>query len=113
MQSTVNDIELIDIPVIKSPDGNIAVVEKAVLPYKIERVYYLHDVPSTATRGGHAHKELRQCLIAISGSFDVVLSDGTNKSVITLNKPNIGLLLPVGIWRELENFSSGDRKSVV
>ena len=107
MQSTVNDIELIDIPVIKSPDGNIAVVEKAVLPYKIERVYYLHDVPSTATRGGHAHKELRQCLIAISGSFDVVLSDGTNKSVITLNKPNKGLLLPVGIWRELENFSSG------
>lgn len=107
MHTTVEDIQLIDLPIITSPEGNIAVIEKMVLPYKIERVYYLHDVPSTATRGGHAHRELRQCLIAISGSFDVVVTDGVRKQIITLNKPNKGLLMPVGIWRELENFSSG------
>ena len=70
-------------------------------------MYYLYDVPSNAYRGGHAHKNLYQFLIALSGSFDVVLDDGNQKTKITLNKPNKGLLIPNGIWRELENFSSG------
>ena len=64
-------------------------------------------MPSDATRGGHAHKALRQCLIALSGSFDVVLDDGAERKKVHLNKPNMGLIIPNGIWRELENFSSG------
>ncbi len=108
-KTTLEDIQLIDIPKISDPDGrgNLSVIEKEMLPFTIERVYYLYDVPSNSTRGGHAHIELRQCLIALSGSFDVVLDDGRQKKVITLNRPNVGLLIPTGIWRELENFSSG------
>jgi dTDP-4-dehydrorhamnose 3,5-epimerase-like enzyme len=100
---------LIDIPKISDPDGRgyLSVIEKDIIPFQIQRVYYLYDVPSNSTRGGHAHLELMQCLIALSGSFDVVLDDGQNKKVVTLNRPDIGLLIPTGIWRELENFSSG------
>jgi len=77
------------------------------VPFEIRRVYYLFDVPSSARRGGHAHKSLRQLLIALSGSFDVVLKDGKEERVVTLNKPDKGLLISNNIWRELENFSSG------
>ena len=70
-------------------------------------MYYLFDVPSGAKRGGHAHKKLKQVLIAISGSFDVVLKNGKSKEIITLNRPDNGLLIENNIWRELENFSSG------
>ena len=107
MKTTLDNIDIIDIPKIEDYRGNISVVENDVLPYKINRVYYLYDVPSNATRGGHAHKALKQCLIALSGSFDVILNDGLYRKKITLNKPNKGLLIPNGIWRELENFSSG------
>ena len=107
MKGTLEDIKIIEIPKIEDLRGNISVVEGNTLPYKIKRVYYLYDVPSTATRGGHAHISLKQCLIALSGSFDVVLKDGENQQIITLNKPNKGLIIPNGIWREIENFSSG------
>lgn len=109
MKTSLTDIELITIAKISDPDGrgNLSVVEKNTLPFEVKRVYYLYDVPSDATRGGHAHKALQQCLIALSGSFDVVVDDGVDKEVITLNKPNIALFIPNGIWRELENFSSG------
>ena len=100
-------IEIIDIPKIENSLGNIAVVENDVIPFDIKRVYYLYDIPSTAVRGGHAHKKLKQVLIAISGSFDVVLKDGQTSRIITLNKPNKGLLIESNTWRELENFSSG------
>lgn len=108
-RTTLENIQLIDIPKISDPDGrgNLSVIEKDIIPFEIQRVYYLYDVPSNSTRGGHAHIELIQCLIALSGSFDVVLDDGKNKKVVTLNRPDIGLLIPTGIWRELENFSSG------
>lgn len=105
MKDTVG--ALIDIPRITDPRGNLAVIESDVLPYAIKRVYYLHDVPSGAYRGGHAHKECKELLIAVSGSFEVVLDDGTTKERVMLNKPNQGLLIDVNIWRELENFSSG------
>lgn len=110
MKSTELDkIELLEIPKISDPDGrgNLSVVEKDLLPFVIKRVYYLYDVPSSSTRGGHAHKQLQQFLIALSGSFDVVLDNGTQRRIITLNRPDRGLLIPNGVWRELENFSSG------
>ena len=108
-KTTIDQLELIDIPKIedKKGRGNLSVIEKDCIPFSVMRVYYLYDVPSNAYRGGHAHKNLNQFMIALSGSFDVVLDDGKQKRKITLNKPNKGLLIPNGIWRELENFSSG------
>lgn len=102
-------IQIIDIPKIidEKGRGNLSVIEKQVLPFEFKRVYYLYDIPSTAYRGGHAHKEQQEFLIAISGSFDVIVDDGKVKQKITLNKPDKGLLINTMIWRELENFSSG------
>lgn len=77
------------------------------MPFEIRRVYYLYDVPGGETRGGHAHKNLQQFIIAMSGSFDVVLDDGYNKKSILLNRAYYGLYIPTMIWRELDNFSSG------
>ncbi len=101
------EIEIIEIPKIENSLGNIAVVENDVIPFDIKRVYYLYDIPSSSIRGGHSHKNLQQVLIAISGSFDVVLKDGFSTTTITLNKPDKGLLIKNNTWRELENFSSG------
>ena len=104
---TFPGIKILDIPKISDPRGNLAVIEKDIIPFKIKRVYYLYDVPSDAYRGGHAHKNLSQFLISLSGSFEVHLKDGMRDIKITLNKPNKGLLIKPGIWRSLENFSSG------
>ena len=106
-ETTIENNRIIEIPKIVDPRGNLSVIEKDVIPFEMKRVYYLYDVPSDAFRGGHAHKELFQFLIPISGSFDVLLSDGKNEKTVTLNKPNKGLLIVPGIWRELNNFSSG------
>jgi dTDP-4-dehydrorhamnose 3,5-epimerase-like enzyme len=105
--TTNTDVQLIEIPKICDSRGNLSVIERDTIPFVSKRVYYLYDVPSGGERGGHAHKEQQELLIAVSGSFDVVLKDGSFERIITLNKPNIGLLIPMGIWRELENFSSG------
>ena len=99
--------KIIDIPKINNTKGNIGVVENDTIPFDVKRVYYLFDVPSGAKRGGHAHKKLKQVILAISGSFDVVLKDGKSKEIITLNRPDKGLLIENNIWRELENFPSG------
>jgi oxalate decarboxylase/phosphoglucose isomerase-like protein (cupin superfamily) len=88
--------------------GNITVVENLVtVPFDIKRAYYLYDIPGGESRGGHAHKKLHQLIIAVSGSFDVILDDGNVKRSFTLNRPYNGLFVVPGIWRELENFSSG------
>ncbi|MCX6171464.1 MAG: FdtA/QdtA family cupin domain-containing protein [Flavobacterium sp.] len=101
------NIEIIDIPKNEKKQGNIAIIENNTVPFEIKRVYYLYDIPSSAKRGGHSHKSIQQVLIAISGSFDVILKDGISSEKITLNKPDKGLLIKNNIWRELENFSSG------
>jgi dTDP-4-dehydrorhamnose 3,5-epimerase-like enzyme len=101
------EIKIVNIPKIEDPRGNLSVIEKEVVPFDIKRVYYLYDVPAGAERGGHAHKKLQQFLVALSGSFDVILNDGKQEKTVTLNKPYEGLLITNGIWRELKNFSSG------
>jgi dTDP-4-dehydrorhamnose 3,5-epimerase-like enzyme len=105
--NTIQDTKLIDIPKVHDERGSLAVVEKEVIPFSIERVYYLYDVPSDSYRGGHAHIEQESVMIALSGSFEVIIDDGTDKKRIMLNKPNQGLYIPTNIWREIDNFSSG------
>jgi dTDP-4-dehydrorhamnose 3,5-epimerase-like enzyme len=98
---------IVNFPKITDARGNLSFVEEhRQVPFEIKRVYYLYDVPSGATRGGHAHKALEQVVIALSGSFDVVLDDGYSRRKFFLNRPHYGLYIPPGIWRELENFSS-------
>lgn len=99
--------QLIEIPKIHDRRGNLSVIEGETIPFTSKRVYYLYDVPSGSKRGGHAHKKQQEFLIALSGSFDVILKDGKAIETVTLNKPNVGLLIVDGIWRELRNFSSG------
>ena len=105
--STIQDCKLLNIPKIEDPRGNLSVIENNVIPFEIKRVYYLYDIPSGAERGGHSHKEQQEFLVALSGSFDVILNDGKEEKNITLNKPFEGLLITNTIWRELKNFSSG------
>ncbi len=101
------NISKINIPKIEDVRGNLSVIENGILPFEIKRVYYLYDVPAGAERGGHSHIEQHEFLIALSGSFDVILNDGETEATVTLNKPFEGLLIKNGIWRELKNFSSG------
>lgn len=105
---TVYDCSIIEIDKHHHEKGNISVVENAhTIPFNVKRVYYLYDVPGGESRGGHAHKDLNQLIIAASGSFDVMLDDGNVKRTFTLNRAYQGLLVVPGIWRELNNFSSG------
>jgi dTDP-4-dehydrorhamnose 3,5-epimerase-like enzyme len=103
----LNEIQFINFPVIEDVRGNLAFIQNDILPFEFKRIYYLFDVPSNAFRGGHSHINQDEILIALSGSFEVVLDDGLEKKTILLNKPNIGLPISTGIWRELQNFSSG------
>ena len=106
--TTVYDCSILELPKIENPAGSITPINAGVdVPFEIARVYYLYDVPGGATRGGHAHKELEQLIVAASGSFDVILDDGANQRTVHLNRPYLGLLMPRMIWRELVNFSSG------
>lgn len=105
--TTVEDIQLIKIPVVEDTRGNLGFIQNDILPFEFKRVYYLFDVPSNAFRGSHSHISQSEVLIALSGSFEVALHDGFEKKSFLLNKPNMGLYIPKGIWRELDNFSSG------
>jgi WxcM-like, C-terminal len=104
----VQDCRAVELPVIHAPEGSLTVVEgEDHVPFAIERVYYLYDVPTGAVRGGHAHRSLQQLLVPLSGSFDVLLDDGAEKRTVHLNRPSAGILLTPMIWRELVHFSSG------
>jgi len=108
IKTSVYDCSLIELPVNHREKGNLTVIENGKqIPFDIRRIYYLYDVSAGESRGGHAHKELKQLIVAASGSFDIVLFDGIVKRTVTLNRPFNGLLIVPGIWRELNNFSSG------
>ncbi|APY07705.1 hypothetical protein BWZ20_05080 [Winogradskyella sp. J14-2] len=107
MSSFLNNVKLLDIPKVHDERGALAVVEKDTVPFVLKRVYYLYDVPNDSFRGGHAHKEQQSVIIALSGSFEVVVDDGETKKRIRLYKPTQGLFISTYIWREIENFSSG------
>ncbi|MBK1620640.1 hypothetical protein CKO42_19845 [Lamprobacter modestohalophilus] len=105
---SISDCKIIDLPKIANPQGNLTFIEgENHIPFEIQRVYYLYDVPGGGERGGHAHKELQQLIIAMSGSFDIVLDDGKDKIRYHLNRSYNGLYVCPMIWRELDNFSSG------
>lgn len=114
-ETTVNDCKLLELDKNHREKGNITVIENRDknINFDIERIYYLYDVPGGEERGGHAHRDLRQLIVAAGGSFDVVLDDGKNKRTITLNRPYQGLYIVPGIWRELVNFSSGSTCAVL
>jgi glyoxylate utilization-related uncharacterized protein len=104
----LSDARLIDLRRIANPRGNLTPIEGGVdVPFEIRRVYYLYDVPGGESRGGHAHRDLEQFIVAVSGSFDVVLDDGAGKQRFFMNRSYYGLYVPKMTWRELENFSSG------
>jgi hypothetical protein len=104
----MDQCRLIELPKHSDPRGNLSVVEGNVqVPFDIERVYYLYDVPGGSTRAGHGHVELQQLIIAMSGSFDVIVDDGYTRKKFHLNRSYYGLYIPRRMWREVENFSSG------
>ena len=108
MKNSVYDCVILPLGKIHNRAGNITIIEGQInIPFDVRRIYYLYDIPGGENRGGHAHKVLYQLIVAASGSFNVLLDDGQNKKVVTLNRPDFGLLVVPGIWRELFEFSSG------
>jgi len=108
MNNSVYDCVILPLSKIHNRAGNITIVEgQKDAPFAVRRIYYLYDIPGGEDRGGHAHKELYQLIVAASGSFNVLLDDGENKKIVMLNRPDYGLMVVPGIWRELFEFSSG------
>lgn len=106
--ATVFDCTMVTLPVNHQNNGNLTAVSNgSQVPFDIKRVYYLYDVPGGFSRGGHGHKDLQQLIVALSGSFDIIVDDGNVKRTFHLSRPNMGLYMPSGLWRELDNFSSG------
>lgn len=104
---SIKDVKKIELPKFADPRGNLSFVEQEEhIPFVIRRTYWLYDVPGGECRGGHAYKENQEFIVALSGSFDVVLDDGTEKKAFTLNRSYYGLYVPKGLWREMENFST-------
>jgi len=107
-QSSINDCRIITLNKHHHANGNLTVVSNGIeLPFDLQRTFYIYDVPGGAERGGHSHYTCYQFIVAISGSFDVIIDDGTDQYTYTLNRPYQGLLVVPGIWNRLHNFSSG------
>lgn len=107
MISTLLDVRIIHLPKIEDPRGNLSFIEEEFhIPFKIQRTYWIYDVPGGQMRGGHAFIEQQEFIVALSGSFDVVVDDGKEKMVYSLNRSYYGLYLPAGLWRQMENFST-------
>jgi len=99
--------KIINLPKIEDPRGNLSIIEEENhIPFKIMRTYWIYDVPGGEMRGGHAFKEQREFIVALSGSFDVVVDDGKEKQTFSLNRSYYGLYLPAGFWRQMQNFST-------
>jgi len=109
LKTTIDDCQIIKLPSIESDrKGNLTPIYNSVhIPFDIERVYYLYDIPAGSERGGHAHKELQQLIVSVLGSFDIMVKDGEREKIFNLNRPFYGLYLPRHIWREMTNFSAG------
>jgi dTDP-4-dehydrorhamnose 3,5-epimerase-like enzyme len=104
----IEDCKLVELTKIHNPAGNITVINNnKELDFTVKRIYYIYNIPGGESRGGHAHKNLYQLVVAASGSFDLIIDDGNKKKEVFLNHPNKGLLIVPGIWREIVNFSSG------
>lgn len=104
---SIEKAELIQLPKIFDPRGNLSIIEEYKnIPFKIERVYWIYDVPGGERRGGHAYKENNEFIVALSGSFDVLLDDGKERKIFSLNRSYYGLYVPKGLWREINNFST-------
>jgi oxalate decarboxylase/phosphoglucose isomerase-like protein (cupin superfamily) len=101
------EAKIIDLPKIEDPRGNLSFIEEEIhIPFKIERAYWIYDVPGGQVRGGHAFKEQQELIVALSGSFDVIIDDGRSKQTFSLNRSYCGLYIPAGLWRQMENFST-------
>ncbi len=114
MNSTLSDVQFINLPKIEDPRGNLSIIEQEKnIPFKIERTYWIYDVPGGQTRGGHAFKVQQEFIVALSGSFDLVIDDGVNKLTYSLNRSYNGIYIPTGLWRQMENFSTNALAMVV
>lgn len=113
-RSTVYDCSMIQFPKILDDRGNLSFLEEQRhIPFKISRAYWIYDVPGGESRGGHAYRDLEECIISLSGSFDVFLDDGIAQKIVTLNRAYYGLYLPNMIWRRMQNFSTNSVSFVV
>lgn len=107
MQATISDVKIINLPRIEDPRGNLSFIEENEhTPFKIERTYWIYDVPGGQSRGGHAFKKQKELIVALSGSFDVIVDDGKKQKTYSLNRSYYGLYLPAGLWRHMDNFST-------
>jgi len=110
----IDQVKIIDLPKYEDPRGNLTFFEEDNhIPFKIERVYWIYDVPGGQIRGGHAFKEQKEFIIALSGSFDVVVDSGSEKRTFSLNRSYYGLYIPAGLWRQMQNFSTNSFALVV
>jgi dTDP-4-dehydrorhamnose 3,5-epimerase-like enzyme len=111
---TIQDVKIVNLPKFEDPRGNLSFIEEEKhIPFKIERTYWIYDVPGGQVRGGHAFKEQQEFIVAISGSFDVVVDNGVNKQTFSLNRSYYGLYIPAGLWRQMRNFSTNSLAMVL
>ena len=114
MNSILSDVKFISLPRIEDPRGNLSFIEEGQhVPFEIARTYWIYDVPGGQIRGGHAFIEQQEFIVALSGSFDLVINDGEDEKKYSLNRSYFGLYLPAGIWRQMENFSTNSLAMVM